>query len=256
MEECRMKKWPPDYFDDNWNSYSKSVGPAEVDEYRKDAYLSHESFLRSVLAKLNEQRPSLWKRDYSSPEAYEKSTAEMRSSLKKMLGFWQEPAERAPLRVWDYEPLIETDDFIARRFKIEVTPGLETYGISLAPRTTGPHPGLLAQHGYAGTPELICGLAATSGDPNFGYRSAGLRAVLRGFYVVAINHPLIARDGLGDELAETLLLRFLPSGLPVQPIQMNDLEIQNIAQPPRQRELARSGAADDRDAIHRRRYAS
>ena len=184
-----MRKWPPDSVDPAWADYAAKVDPARVDEFRKGVYLSYESFLRSKLAELNDQRPSLWHRDYSSIEAYERSIEPMRDRLKKMLGFWQEPGDRPPLRIWDRELLVDAPEFTAHRFRFEVTGGLESYGIALAPKSKGPHPGLLAQHGYSGTPELVCGLAASAGRDDYGYRYAGLRAVLRGFYVVAVHHP-------------------------------------------------------------------
>lgn len=184
-----MKQWPPDSINPAWADLAANVDPAQVDGFRKEVYLSYEAFLRSKLAELDAQRPSLWRRDYSSIEAYERSIEPMRDRLKKMLGFWQEPADRPPLRTWDRELLLDADDFTAHRFRFEVTPGLESYGITLAPKSKGPHPGLLAQHGYHGTPELVCGLAASSGNTEYGYCYAGLRAVLRGFYVVAVHHP-------------------------------------------------------------------
>lgn len=183
-----MRNWPADFVDENWVRYA--ADPEEVDAHRKETYLSYEVFLRAKLADLNEQRPSLWSRDYSGIEAYERSIAPMRQRLKEMLGFWEEPENRASLRVWDRSIIAEADFFVAHRFRIEVTPGLETYGISLTPKSDGPYPGLIAQHGYSGTPELVCGLAESSiTREDYGYRAAGLRAVKRGFYVVAIDHP-------------------------------------------------------------------
>lgn len=197
-----MEKCPADFVDRDWLKYV--ANPEEVDANRKDVYLSYESFLRDRLAELNEQRPSLWQRDYSSFEAYERSVEPMRARLKQMLGFWQEPAERAPLKVWDRRLIAEGDFFTAHRFKFEVLPGLQNYGVAMAPKSDGPHPGLIAQHGYAGTPELVCGLAASSiTDEGFGYRAIGLRAVKRGFYVVAINHPT-SYGSTGDDAGAAL----------------------------------------------------
>lgn len=183
-----MEKWPAEPIDKDWLEYT--VDHAEVDEHRKLTYLSYESFLRAKLHELDGQRPSLWHRDYSSFRAYERSIAPMRKRLQEMMGFWQEPGKRPPLKVWDREAIVDGDFFNAYRFRIEILPGLETYGIELVPRSPGPHPGLMAQHGYAGTPELVCGLAASSvTSEGFGYRAMGLRAVKRGFHVIAINHP-------------------------------------------------------------------
>lgn len=197
-----MEKQPADVVDQDWVRYA--ADPEEVDANRKDAYLSYEAFLRAKLTELDKKRPSLWDRDYSSLEAYERSVAPMRTRLKDMLGFWEEPGDRAPLIVRGRKLIAEGDFFTAHRFRIEVAPGLETYGITLAPKSEGPHPGLIAQHGYSGTPEMVCGLAASSvTSEDYGYRAAGLRAVKRGFYVVAINHPT-SYGATSDECAAPL----------------------------------------------------
>jgi hypothetical protein len=106
-----------------------------------------------------------------------------------MFGWWIEPGERAPVIKLDEQPLLETDEFVATRFAVEVFPGLETYGVEMTPKSPGPHRGLLAQHGYGGTPEGICGFGPEANRADYSYRSMGLRAVRHGFHVVAIHHP-------------------------------------------------------------------
>ena len=165
------------------------VDPEGVDACRRETYLSYEAFLRARLETLDQERPARWQRDYAWVEAYEGSVAPMRARLKEMLGFWVEPAERPALRTWGHETLLECEEFTARRFFLEVVPGLTTYAVELAPHTPGPHPGLLAQHGYSGTPELVCGLVATANEPDYSYRSLGIRGVRRGFHVMAVHHP-------------------------------------------------------------------
>lgn len=183
-----MRKWPPDSVDTDW--LGCAADPGEVDACRRRVYLSYEEFLRDSLARLDGQRPSLWNRDYSSLDAYLQSVEPMREKLKVTMGFWQEPEARPPVRTWDRKKIAEGGFFTAYRFSIEITAGLETYGIELVPRFPGPHPGLIAQHGYHGTPELVCGLAEGSIlVENYGYRAMGLRAVKRGFHVVAVHHP-------------------------------------------------------------------
>jgi len=175
----------------------KGAGPPDVtpvdapamDEHREHVYRSYEAFLRNRLTELEQNRPSQWPRDYSGAEAYARSVEPMRRRFKEMLGFWVEPPDRTPLRVHDEEVLFEERDFSARRFYLEVLPGLETYAVELAPRSPGPRPGLLAQHGYSGAPELVCGLTPKSNQEDYSYRSLGLRAVRRGFHVIAVHHP-------------------------------------------------------------------
>lgn len=168
---------------------ASAVDPAQVDSHRQRTYESYEAFLRSHLTRLDADRATVWRRDYSSLAAYERSVAPMRERLKGMLGFWVEPSQRTPLRTWDEERLCAEAAFRATRFRLEIMPGLETYAIELVPTSPGPHPGLVAQHGYGGTPEAVCGFTRTANAPDYSYGSLGLRAVRRGFHVVAVHHP-------------------------------------------------------------------
>ena len=165
------------------------VDPAAVDARRRATYQSYECFLRGRLAELDARRPAQWQRDYSGVDAYVRSIEPLRARLKAMLGFWIEPADRPALATANLETLLEDADFVARRFNMAVGEGLTTYAVELVPRSPGPHPGLLAQHGYGGTPELICGFTAKANAPDYSYRSLGLRAVRRGFHVLAVHHP-------------------------------------------------------------------
>jgi dienelactone hydrolase len=167
----------------------ETVDPEAGDARRREVYTSYEAFLRGRLAALERARPSLWQRNYGSIEAYLRSVEPMRQRLKEMLGFWIEPEQRPQLRTWGHETLLETDELTATRFSLEVMPGLQSYAVELVPKAPGPHPGLLVQHGYAGTPELACGLTPKANDEDYSYRSIGVRAVRWGFHVVAVHHP-------------------------------------------------------------------
>ncbi len=166
-----------------------TVDGSAVDARRRAVYHSYEGFLRQRLKEMDAARPQQWSRDYSSPDAYRQSIEPMRRKLKEMLGFWAEPEARPALNIQSREPLLETDDFLAIRFSLEVLPGLETYGLELQPKSAPPHPGLLVQHGYGGSPELVCGFTPTANAADYAYRSLGIRAVLRGYRVAAIHHP-------------------------------------------------------------------
>jgi dienelactone hydrolase len=174
---------------------------AIVDAYRKRVYESYEQFFRQRLAELDRDREKLWRRDYSSVEAYERSVEPMRQRLAAMLGWWIEPQNRPPLKTRDEqtEILFKEKDFIAYRVSFEVLPGLESYAVELAPCSPGPHPGLLAQHGYGGCPESVCGFTPQANAKDYSYRSLGIRAVRRGYHVIAVHHP----SGYGTE-AETV----------------------------------------------------
>lgn len=163
---------------------------AEIDGWRKRAYISFEQHLRRVLHEQAQQRHRRWRRDYSSMDAYIRSVDPMRRRLKEMFGFWTDPQQRAAPAVGESQVLLENDDFRARRFAIEVADGLESYGIELIPKhAPAPHRGLLVQHGWGGSPELVCGFCRDSNREDVSYRSLGLRAVRRGYHVVAMHHP-------------------------------------------------------------------
>jgi dienelactone hydrolase len=173
-----------------------------IENSRKEVYQSYESFLRNELVRLDNERDFQWSRNYSSLEIYVKSISEMRKNLKKMLGFWIAPEQRSPIRCFDKLIILEEKDFIAYRFFFEVIKGLENYAVELVPKCEGKHPGLLIQHGYGGTPELVCGLTSGANQEDYSYRSLGIRAVRRGFHVIAVHHP----SGYGDlkDVEETL----------------------------------------------------
>ncbi|MBI5818793.1 MAG: acetylxylan esterase [Verrucomicrobia bacterium] len=177
---------------------------AVVDAYRQRVYESYERFLRQRLAELDRDRARLWRRDYSSVEAYQRSVEPMRQRLAAMLGWWIEPQNRPPLTTKEEQTqiLFRDKDFIAYRVSFEVLPGLESYAVELAPCSPGPHPGLLAQHGYSGCPELVCGLAAQANAKDYSYRSLGIRAARRGYHVVAVQHP--SGYGTADETIGSL----------------------------------------------------
>ncbi len=165
------------------------LDPEGIDRMRRASYRSYEEFLRSRLHALEAARPEEWRRDYTSIRRYLGSIKPMRERLKRMLGFWIEPSERNPVRRKRAEVLMRGPDFLARRFRFEIFPGLESYAVELIPRSAGPHPGLLLQHGYGVTPEIACDLARTADGRDCGYHALGLRAVRRGFHVVAVHHP-------------------------------------------------------------------
>lgn len=180
LAEIEKEPGPPDV---------KPVSIHEVDSWRQKVYVAYETFLRDRLGALDQNRDSGWHRDYSSGDAYRQSVQPMRERLARMLGFWVDHRHRAALKVANRQVLIRNDSFTATRFSLEILPGLETYGIELSPEHSDPRSGLLLQHGYGGSPEAICGLTESANANDYSYRSLGLRAVRRGFHVVAIFHP-------------------------------------------------------------------
>lgn len=163
------------------------VDPEQTDKHRREVYLSYERYLRKRLMELDSRRQHT--RDYSDMDAYLKSIEPLRKQFKEMLGFWVEPEERPNIRIVDEYPLLETDSFAVGRLTYEVLPDLITYAVRIVPKSPGPHPGLLVQHGYTGTPEMACGLTETANSGEASYRSMGLRAAERGYHVLAPHHP-------------------------------------------------------------------
>lgn len=165
------------------------VDPRAVDDHRQRAYQSYERYLRDHLVDLDSARPAQWTRDYTSAQAYVESVEPMRQRFARMLGFWSEPQVRTSAIAREEALLWEDEGAIATRFFYEILPGLQTYAVCMRPKSPGPHPGLLVQHGYMGTPEMACGLVASANAEDYAYRSMGLRAVRRGYCVVAPHHP-------------------------------------------------------------------
>lgn len=166
-----------------------SIDLAAMDQRRKLAYQSYESFLRNQLLESDRQRPSRWQRDYRSIEHYLASIATKREALRDMFGWWVPPADRVPLDIAEEEVLHEEAGLIARRFSFEIMSGLRTYAIEMYDRSRPCLAGLVAQHGYAGAPETVCGFGPGANEADHSYRSMGLRAAKHGFHVVAVHHP-------------------------------------------------------------------
>lgn len=166
-----------------------SLDLSALDRRREQAYRSYEAFLREALRQRDEQRPTHWHRDYGSVDAYLKSIEPMRQRLRRMFGWWVEPAQRVPLDVVEQETLFEDDTLIATRYSFQVMAGLRTYAVEMYDKTRPPRAGLLAQHGYAGAPETIMGFGPDANGADYSYRSLGLRAARHGFRVVAVHHP-------------------------------------------------------------------
>jgi hypothetical protein len=159
-----------------------------VDRLRQRTFENYESYLRNCLHQQNDKRRNRWSADYSTIEDYQESVQPLRDRLRAMLGFWSEPEKRPAVKQREIHTFHEDRDLIAQRFTFDLCDGLSSYAVELVP-SSGNGRALLLQHGYAGTPEAICGFTAGSNGYDFTYRSLGLRAVRRGFHVLAVHHP-------------------------------------------------------------------
>ena len=120
-------------------------------------------FLTRETEKAATQRGNLWKRDFKSPEAYEKSVATNRQHLRKLIG-----AVDARLPVTELEfvattrrtaKLGESERFTAHRVRWPVFEGVFGEGLLLEPKTP-PIAAVIALPDADQTPEQIAGLAA------------------------------------------------------------------------------------------------
>ena len=129
-----------------------------------------------------------WRRDYSSIEAYRKSVAVNRKHFVDMLSVIQE--ERMPLDP-EIETLAEEEKYSVRRVRLKVAPEVEAYGIMLIPRgAAGRLPAVIAQHGFAGSPETVTGLLKKEDE----YHRFGARLAERGYIVFAPRVMNNAKD--------------------------------------------------------------
>lgn len=119
-----------------------------------------------------------WKPDFSSLPAYERSIEPNRKRFIEAMGGWNWP--RVDLNPRAFR-LGETAAYSIDRVFLRTIYGVEAYGIMLTPRGSGPFPAVICQHGFGGSPETVCGLAAESDI----YHQFGARIAERGYVVFA-----------------------------------------------------------------------
>ena len=120
--------------------------------FRKEA----EDYLRSECEDIASRRERLWRRDYSSEEAYEKSVAPNRARWLQAVGeFGPFTEDFEPV----IEPFLEDDAIVARRITIRLKGRLRARGILALPKKRGdaPLPVVLCQHGLGGCSEQTFG---------------------------------------------------------------------------------------------------
>ncbi|MCD6405940.1 MAG: hypothetical protein J7M19_08945 [Planctomycetes bacterium] len=139
-----------------------------------------EDYLRRLTFEYPQRREALWKRDYSSVDAYIKSVEPNRRRWREILGeFDSRGADFAPL----WQPFFEDDKTIARRLTIQVAPGLSACAIVGLPKkaAAGAAPLVVCQHGIGSSPERVFGFD----DPENVYKGYGRALAEEGFAVVA-----------------------------------------------------------------------
>lgn len=147
--------------------------------YQEEQRSQLEAYFDKRLAESYAQRAAVWKRDFSSVAAYEKSIAPWRKRFADYLGGMDYTPAKLDVRE---EAIRETETYVAKRVWIKAFDEVEVYGILLLPKKySGKRPALMCLHGMAGTPELVCGIV----DKSDYHNRFGLQAVERGYVVFA-----------------------------------------------------------------------
>lgn len=152
----------------------------DTDVRRERLFRQFQALLRSRLEALETSREQRWQRDYSSPEAYERSIAPHRQRFLRFLTSWDEPRCDLQPRV---EFLRDYPAFRLQRVWLQVRPGLEMDCLLLTPHGARREAAVVCQHGMNGTPEEAVGLAPVEGQDL--YNRCGIRLAEAGFVVIA-----------------------------------------------------------------------
>ena len=201
------------------SSPANAAGPTldleKVSQIANAQFSEWQAYFRNMALEAADSLQTRWKADYSSPAAYERSTAAKREAYFDLIGRYPPPdgpLDAKSVQVYD-EP-----GFSGFRLSIRVYDGVQAYGILLVPKGMKPgekRPVVLVQHGLAGLPESALGVTPNPRDDAV-YSRFGLRLVERGYIVFA---PMIATQ---DNPERTKLIRrahltgMIPAGMDVK----------------------------------------
>jgi len=152
----------------------------EVSPRQRALFDQVEEYLFRTARDLFERRGRFWNRDFSSPEAYERSVAPNREHFLDSLGGW--PWERGPLEARK-ETVQEFAAFRMERVTYRLFDTVETDSLLLTPRGDGPFPAILCQVGVNGPPERILGFDGDLPDGGI-YKRIGARLAAHGYVVL------------------------------------------------------------------------
>jgi dienelactone hydrolase len=124
-----------------------------------------------------ERAGTLWKRDYSSVEAYERSVQPNRERWRAILN----PPDLRISGPPESEPVGGLEGLDARYVRLPLGERLRAEAILAIPKSKGPVPLIVSQHGIGSQPEHVFGLI----DPEGVYHSYARRLVEAGFAVLA-----------------------------------------------------------------------
>ncbi len=149
-------------------------------------------FCLKEIERAREQRESLWKRDFGSAEAYDKSMAPYREKFRTIIGVVDQRVPSTRFEHTEQAPLVTNDLYSVRPIRWQVLPGLTAEGLILDP-VGKPHGIVIAIPDSRWSPTEFCGaihqnLKVVSDLPHL-LASNGIRVVIP---------TLISRD---DEFA-------------------------------------------------------
>ena len=119
-------------------------------------------FCLKEIDRARDQRETLWKRDYSSPEAYAKSIEPQRAKFRVIIGAVDQRV--APSRFEDLSDLPATGHYQIRQVRWAVLPGLTAEGLLLTP-TKGATATAIVIPDARWSPEELCGAAPGDAKP-------------------------------------------------------------------------------------------
>ena len=184
----------------------------ELSRLANHQFTQWQAYFRNRAIEAERLREGGWKRDYTSPAAYERSVAPQREAYFDMIGRYPAPAE--PLSAQSVL-LYDEPEFRGWRLSVRVYEGVHAYGILLVPkslRAGEKRPVVLVQHGLAGRPEDSLGVVPND-KADAVYRRFGWQLAKRGYIVFA---PMIATQ---DNVERTRLIRrchpvgMIPAGM-------------------------------------------
>jgi dienelactone hydrolase len=155
---------------------------ADIYPRQRALFDQYEAYLMRTIRQLYDARGRLWRRDFASPEAYERSVEPNRRHWLEALGGW--PWAREDLDA-EFETLADCADFRIERVSYRIFEDLRTDAILLTPRADPPaagFPAVLCQVGVNGCPETICGFTGVSDAT---YHRIGQRLAGHGYVVIA-----------------------------------------------------------------------
>lgn len=191
------------------------IDPIALSRIANHQFTQWQAYYRNRAIEAARLRGTVWKLDYSSPEAYERSIGPKREAYFDMIGRY--PAPVAPLTA---QSILVYDEPEIRgwRLSVKVYDNVHAYGILLVPKTIKPgerRPVVLVQHGLGGKPEHSLGVKPDE-KVDAVYNRFGWKLALRGYVVFA---PMIATQ---DNVERTKLIRrchpvgMIPAGMDVR----------------------------------------